>query len=203
VFRGRRGIEAELSLVGFVHTSAGDPRPWAKAEGAGRIGWWPDPLLPNRPFDIASTETQPVWVTVYAPPGTAPGKYEGALQVNFGNGVERAAPYHVRVFPVDLPALQHFRNAAFMPPGNLSAHYKPAGGMNSPEFFELYKRWVRKAFSQHLGPTFDMMTGWNHESFRSPTTSGPLGPTKEMALAARIRTWSGRYWAIPARMVSI
>ncbi|HXR78956.1 MAG TPA: glycoside hydrolase domain-containing protein [Bryobacteraceae bacterium] len=182
VFRGKSGVEAELSLVGFVHTSAGDPRPWAKTEGAGRIGWWPDPLLPNRPFDVAPGETQPVWVTVYAPPGTAPGKYEGALQVNFGNGVERTAAYHVRVFPVDLPALQHFRNAAFMPPGNLSAHYEPAGGMNSPEFFELYKRWVRKAFSQHLGPTFDMMMGWNQESFRSPTTSGPLGPTKEMAL---------------------
>jgi hypothetical protein len=185
MFRGRHGIEADLSLVGFVHTSAGDPRPWAKIEGAGRIGWWPDPLLPNRPFDVAPGETQPVWVTVYAPPGTAPGKYEGALQVDFGNGVERAAPYHVRVFPVDLPALQHFRNAAFMPPGNLSAHYKPAGGMNSPEFFQLYKRWVRKAFSQHLGPTFDMMMGWNQESFRSPTTSGPLGPTKEMALGRK------------------
>src|SRR5665213_1928988 len=62
VFRARHGIEAELSLVGFVHTSAGDPRPWAKTEGVGRIGWWPDPLLPNRSFDVAPTETQPVWV---------------------------------------------------------------------------------------------------------------------------------------------
>lgn len=182
LFSGKRGLEAELSLVGFVRTSAGDPRPWTKTEGVGRIGWWPDPLLPNRPFDIAAGETQPIWVTTYAPPGTAPGKYEGVLQISFGNSGKRNANYHVRVFPVDLPASQHFRNAAFMPAGNLSAHYKPAGGINSPEFFELYKRWARKAFSQHLGPTFDMMMGWNQESFRSPITSGPLGPTKEMAL---------------------
>ena len=181
-FRGKPGLEAELSLVGFVHTAAGDPRPWAKAEGAGRVGWWPDPLLPNRPFDVAPRETQPIWVTIYAPPAAAPGRYQGALEVRFGNGARRTLPYRIRVFPVDLPASQQLRNAAFMPAGNLSAHYKPAGGMESPDFFELYKRWARKAFSQHLGPTFDMMMGWNQESFRSPTTSGPLGPTKEMAL---------------------
>lgn len=182
VFRGKSGLEAEISLVGFVHTAPGDPRPWAKKEKTGRIGWWPDPLLPNRPFDVMPGETQPVWVTIYAPPGTAPGEYEGVLEVALGEGDTRTARYRARVFPVEMPALQYFRNAAFLPPGNLSAHYKPAGGINSPEFFALYKRWVRKAFSQHLGPTFDMMMGWNQESFRSPQISGPLGPTKEMAL---------------------
>jgi len=69
-----------------------------------------------------------------------------------------------------------------MPAGNLFAHYKTPGGMESTEFFDLYQRWAREAFSQHLGPTFDMMMGWNQGRVRTDVTSGPLGPTESMLL---------------------
>ncbi|MBN2133556.1 MAG: hypothetical protein JW741_28910, partial [Sedimentisphaerales bacterium] len=32
------------------------------------VGWWPDPLLPAGPFDVAAGERQPLWFTVMAPP---------------------------------------------------------------------------------------------------------------------------------------
>lgn len=181
-FQGRAPLEAEVSLVGHVRTAADDPRPWQHAEGVGRVGWWPDPLLANRPFDVAAGETQSVWVTVFALASAPPGEYEGTLEVELGGEVRRKAHYRVRIRNVELPANQFYRNAAFMPSGNLAAHYQPAGGLDSPEFLALYKNWARRAFSQHLGPTFDMMMGWNQSELRSPATAGPLGPTDQMYL---------------------
>jgi hypothetical protein len=179
---GKDGLAIELSLVAYIKTVAEDRRPWAKTEGIGKVGWWPDPLLPNRPFDVAAGQTQPVWITVFAPPGVTPGEYPAKLRIRLGAGETREMAYRVRVLDVDLPASQALRNAAFMPPGNLSAHYQPKGGIEGAEFLALYKRWLRKAFSQHLGPTFDMLMGWNQESIRTNTTAGPLGPTAEMLL---------------------
>ena len=169
----------ELHLVGFVETVANDRRPWAKEEGVGYVGWWPDPLLPNRPFQVAAGETQPVWVNVVTPRGAAPGTYPFRLKVRAGSK-HWNAECKVVIWPAEVPRKQYYRNAAFLPPGNLSAYYRPEGGITGDTFFALYKRWVRKAFSQHLGPTFDMMMGWNGIAVRTPETSGPLGPTAEM-----------------------
>lgn len=154
-----KGVTVELSVVGYVRTQAGDRRPWAKQEGAGKIGWWPDPLLPNRVFDVAARETQPVWVTVSAEPGAPAGEYNGALRIRAA-GKLRKMPYRVRVYDVELPQRQQLRNAAFMSPQSLYAHYRTAGGIDGDEFFAIYKRWVRKAFSLHLGPALDMLMGW-------------------------------------------
>lgn len=189
----------ELHLVGFVETTAKDRRPWAKEEGAGYVGWWPDPLLPNRPFHVASGETQPVWVNVVTPRGAAPGTYSFRLKIRTA-GKQWDKECKVVVWPVEVPQQQYFRNAAFLPPGNLSAYYRPEGGIEGEAFFSLYKRWVRKAFTQHLGPTFDMMMGWNGIAARTPETSGPLGPTPEMlaspasgALVWPVRETAGKY----------
>ncbi len=172
-------FQVELSLVGFIETVAKDRRPWEKEEGVGYVGWWPDPLLPNRPFPLAAGETQPVWVNVITPRGAAPGNYSFRLKIRFG-GKTQEAGCRVAIWPAEVPQKQYFRNAAFLPPGNLSAYYQPEGGIEGGAFFSLYKRWVRKAFSQHLGPTFDMMMGWNGIAVRTPATAGPLGPTAEM-----------------------
>lgn len=169
----------ELHLVGFVETVANDRRPWAKEKGVGYVGWWPDPLLPNRPFQVAAGETQPVWVNVVTPRGAAPGTYPFRLKVRAGSK-HWNSECKVVIWPAEVPREQYYRNAAFLPPGNLSAYYRPEGGITGNAFFALYKRWVRKAFSQHLGPTFDMMMGWNGIAVRTPETSGPLGPTAEM-----------------------
>lgn len=172
-------FQIELSLVGFVKTVEGDRRPWAKQEGKGYVGWWPDPLLPNRPFSVAAGEVQPVWVNVKTPHGAKPGDYKFQLAIRSA-GKQWNAECDVTIWDVEVPAKQYYRNAAFLPPGNLSAYYQPEGGIAGDRFFEIYKKWVRKSFDQHLGPTFDMMMGWNGIAVRTPETSGPLGPTGEM-----------------------
>ncbi|QOY90201.1 DUF4091 domain-containing protein [Paludibaculum fermentans] len=193
---GTSHLAAKLSLVGYVRTAEGDPRPWAKQEPPTHIGWWPDPLLPIRPFDIAAGQTQPVWIRIESSPGAAPGLYKGSLRIRQGNRRLATLRYLVRVYDVTLPRKQQLRNAAFMPPGNLFAHYQTAGGMESPAFFELYKRWAREAFSQHLGPTFDMLMGWNQGQVRTDITAGPLGPTSDMLLG---RTPGHLVWPVLGR----
>jgi hypothetical protein len=182
---GPSQLGVRISVVGYIRTAVGDARPWSKQEPPARIGWWPDPLLPMRRFDVSAGETQPVWVRIEAPLGATPGQYTGSLRVRQGNRHLATVHYRVHVFNVKLPKRQQLRNAAFMPPGNLFAHYKTPGGMESPEFFELYQRWAREAFSQHLGPTFDMMMGWNQGQVRTDVTAGPLGPTESMLLGRR------------------
>src|SRR5690348_10248149 len=80
--KGAPEIQVNLSLVGYVLSHADDRRPWGKAT---KVGWWPDPLLPNRHFDVAAGQTQPVWVTLFAPAGAPPGMYAGKLDVMVGN----------------------------------------------------------------------------------------------------------------------
>ena len=184
-----RGLSVELHLVGYVRTLPENRRPWAKTEGVGKIGWWPDPLLPNRKFDVARGETQPVWVTVSAAPGTPAREYNGALRVRCGAGKPVTAEYRVRVRDVDLPARQELRNAAFMSPQSLYAHYRTPGGIDGDEFFSIYKRWVRKAFALHLPPTLDMLMGWV-QSARKPASEELSGRAAHLSWPVR---WKDGY----------
>lgn len=190
---GAPHLQVKLSLVGYVRTVADDRRPWAKQEPPTHIGWWPDPLLPIRTFDVKAGETQPVWIRIESAADARPGLYRGVLRVRQGRRRLATARYSVRIFNVTLPKQQQLRNAAFMPAGNLFAHYRTAEGMESPQFFALYRRWAKEAFSQHLGPTFDMMMGWNQGKIRTDTTAGPLGPTAGMLLK---RTGGHLVWPV-------
>lgn len=190
--KGAPNIQVNLSLVGYVLTHADDRRPWGKPT---KIGWWPDPLLPNRPFDVAAGQTQPVWVTLFAPASMAPGMYTGKLDVTVGGRQVAQRSYQVEVFDVTLPQKQALRNAAFMPAGNLEAQYKVAGGIDGKAFLHLYERWENFAYQHHLGPAFDMLMGWNQTELRKPLEAGSLGPTPDM-LESRFGPASHVTWPV-------
>ena len=64
----------------------------------------PDALLPWDGTARATEEpNQPLWLQVGVPTGTAPGTYPGQVTV-VADGIQRAIPISVRVFPVTLPA---------------------------------------------------------------------------------------------------
>jgi len=46
----------------------------------GWAGWWPDPLQPGSAPDLSPGKTQPIWFTVHAPKGAAPGQVSRANQ---------------------------------------------------------------------------------------------------------------------------
>ncbi|MDD5483569.1 MAG: DUF4091 domain-containing protein [Kiritimatiellae bacterium] len=65
--------------------------------------WYPDPLLRNRTFNIASDDVvQSVWITVHAPPGTAPGEYKGTLTVCPPDSPPRHLPFTVKIWDFEL-----------------------------------------------------------------------------------------------------
>ena len=57
-------------LVGYVETEK-------PAYPTDKVGWWPDPLLPPRRFDVESGHVQPVWIDVRVPADAQAGVYRG------------------------------------------------------------------------------------------------------------------------------
>lgn len=85
----------------------------SSAEGA--EGEWPDPLVPRVdryagerrnafPFDLEPGRSQPLWVELYVPTGTAPGVYRGEVKIEVGGAPRAAVPVRLRVWPFTLPS---------------------------------------------------------------------------------------------------
>jgi len=74
------------------------------------IGWWPDPVLPNFPFDVKKGQTQPVWISVRVPRDLKAGKYAGRIRLKAANAPELKVGLEVEVADVDLPEKWHFGN---------------------------------------------------------------------------------------------
>lgn len=69
----------------------------------GPTGEWPDPLEPLTPFVAEGGVCSPLWVTVYAPPGTPPGVYRGLLEVAAANGGPTEFWLEATVYDFELP----------------------------------------------------------------------------------------------------
>ncbi len=67
-----------------------------------RIGFWPDILHQNHPFDLPE-RVQPFMVTVAVPAGQAAGVYEGTLTVAAENLETRNVQYKLQVYDFSLP----------------------------------------------------------------------------------------------------
>lgn len=74
-----------------------------------RVGDWPDPLLPARPFEVPAGQAQPIWIDVYAPEDLPAGTYRGSLRVVMDP--PREVPCEVRVFNFTLPRSHHLKTA--------------------------------------------------------------------------------------------
>jgi len=69
---------------GYYHSEAKDwERRLPRGHGAtdGWAGEWPDPLIPNAPFDLVANRAQPVWFTVRVPAEATPGEYRGEVMI--------------------------------------------------------------------------------------------------------------------------
>jgi hypothetical protein len=84
--------EIETNLVGYVETKHVE-----------HTRWWPDPLLPMEPFDVAEDRVQPVWVTIRVPKEAPAGEYSGAVRIKPSNAPEREIAVRLRVWDFELP----------------------------------------------------------------------------------------------------
>jgi len=74
-------------------------------------GWHPDPLIPFKAgINIKGDDVcRPVWITVYAPPGTKPGDYTGTVSVGASGMKKVTALVKCRVWDFDLPVASHLK----------------------------------------------------------------------------------------------
>lgn len=118
---GARLTDVQVGVVGYVpidHASdyfSFNGPPWRRklpggAGGSdGWAGWWPDPLLPQRTFDLFANRTQPIWLTVSIPKTAPAGDYEGAVHLVAGGKTIREIPFVVHVWDFALPDESHVK----------------------------------------------------------------------------------------------
>ena len=88
--------QVTFEQVGYVKTR----RP---CYGVERAGWFADPLLAPKTFDVKKGATQPVWVTIRVPADTPKGIYTGAITVKPGNAAAARVPVKLRVWGFNVP----------------------------------------------------------------------------------------------------
>ena len=116
--------------VGYVKTEKPNyPTP--------KVGWWPDPLLPARPFDVQAGQVQPVWVNVHVPADAPPGLYRGPVIVRPAGAAEQSIVLEVRVWNFAVPERQHVETCFPLYVDSLRTFYKlPSVPM------EMYEEWI-------------------------------------------------------------
>jgi hypothetical protein len=76
---------------------------------------WPDPLIPRIdryanekrnafPFTVLRGRSQPLWVEIFIPPATAPGKYTGSARISLLGLVQFSVPISLTVWSFALPS---------------------------------------------------------------------------------------------------
>ena len=137
-------VRMSWNRVGYVKTAPPSyPVPY--------VGWWPDPLLPPQPFDVAPDRRQPVWISVDIPADTTPGVYTGKVAVRHAD-VVKSVPVELRVHNFRLP-----RPGTLATPFGLYAQvladgYKSGGSYRDTMPLETYARWCKFLGQRRLTP---------------------------------------------------
>ena len=81
----------------------------------GAAGLWPDPLIPRIdryenekrnafPFTLRRGHSQPIWVEIFVPPTTPPGKYSGSASISLLGSEQFSVPVNLTVWNFVLPS---------------------------------------------------------------------------------------------------
>jgi len=105
------------SPVGFVKTRQPD-------YPVSRVGWWPDPLPASAPFDVQAGWWQPIWLTVYAAPGTPAGDYTGTVTIRPANAPAQQVAIAVKVWDFELPMTPSLKSAFDVYPNRIESAYR-------------------------------------------------------------------------------
>jgi hypothetical protein len=133
----------EVSLVDYNKID------WQAQYVASYKGWHPDPLIPYKAGIKISGEDvcRPVWITVFAPPGTKPGDYTGTISIGAAGMKKVTAMVKCRVWDFDLPVVSHLKTHSWDEISYLSDFY------NLEEFpLEWYQRFCELLLKNRFNP---------------------------------------------------
>ena len=119
-------VVAQLRHVGYVPVASDPPKTPADELVRPAPALYPDPLFPDFPFFLKPKRTESVWITLYAPPNTAPGEYSGALKLSAGAAQIARLPFTVMVTAAVVPAHQALQVTNWLELGEkpLGRHFK-------------------------------------------------------------------------------
>ena len=106
-------------VVGYVRVDTSAVHP---AFGD-KTGWFPDPLFPNRPVDVAGGCTQAFWLDAWARPGAAPGVYRCIASLSSEGQPAVQIPVEIRVRSFALPTTPGMKTAFCIMDGFLRRTY--------------------------------------------------------------------------------
>ena len=137
-------LQMSWNRVGYVKTAPPSyPVPY--------VGWWPDPLLPPKPFDVAADHRQPVWISVDVPADAPPGVYTGKVTVRHAD-VVKSVPVELRVHNFRLPRPGTLATAFGLYAQVLADGYAAKGSYRDTMPVETYARWCRFLAERRLTP---------------------------------------------------
>lgn len=110
-------------------------------------GWTVDPLVVRDKFDVAAGDYQALWITVYVPPATRAGRYEGTLRVLAEKTPAAAFALSLDVWPFTLPTQGHHRA-----PGTLGLESIPRF-YGEPMSAEVRRLWLKILLDHRIDPT--------------------------------------------------
>lgn len=129
------------NVVGYVETAQ-------PAYPTTKVGWWPDPLLPDRQFDVKAGQVQPVWINVRIPADAKAGIYRGKVTVRVAGVQEQSVPLEVRVWDFAVPKQQHLETCFLLRPDNFQRFYR------LPKVpIEMFEEWVDFCLDHRISVT--------------------------------------------------
>lgn len=135
--------------------------------GTNPPGWYPDALIPfvdpqtgaelegatfdAVPFEVAPGENAEIWVDLYVPAGTRPGRYTGAVTVVAGTVELARVPVELTVWGFELPAEIAMRSNF----GSLGSRVANGLGMDaaSPQFAAVEKLYIDELLRHRAVPS--------------------------------------------------
>ncbi len=128
--------------VGYVKTTT--PK-----YGAPYTGWWADPLLVAKPFDLEPGKVHPVWVTVKCPRDLPAGQYAGNVTISAAGGESRSVALTVNVWGFTLPVKGTLKAMILGGCGNVPEFYGLKAG---PENEKMLMAVYDKLCESRIGP---------------------------------------------------
>lgn len=113
-------------------------------------GWYPDALVPLKPFNVKADKIQPIWVSIYISPTAAADEYEGTIALKPSNAKVTNIPFKVTVWNFCLPTTPNLRTSFSIQPGFVAKRHNIL--LSDPHLKVLMRKYNDNALRHRISP---------------------------------------------------